>query len=140
VSIEELDGGVQQRSTRSNSCGVDDAVNPAVAGHGRAHATGSSERISKINSVEPDVGAIACNIGGKSLTSSPIAPRDHDPGRTISRGGLGDPGAEPSSSSADQNDLALEEHWRHTSLSRRFAWWASGLPNAASSSFMRPRA
>jgi hypothetical protein len=112
VSVEELDGGVHQCSTRSNTCGVDDAVNPAEAGHGRAHATRSSERISKINSVESDIGAIACKITGKSLTRGPIAPRDHDSGRTFSRGGRGNPGAEPSSTSADQNDLALEEHRR----------------------------
>jgi hypothetical protein len=58
VGVEELDGGVQQRSTRGNTCGVDDAVNPAVPGHGRPHAFGRRERIGKINSVGPDVGSV----------------------------------------------------------------------------------
>ena len=59
MSVEELDGGVQQCSTCGDAGGVDHAVNPAVAGHSRGYGSGSRERIGKINSVETDVGSLA---------------------------------------------------------------------------------
>jgi hypothetical protein len=68
VCVEELDGGVQQRSTCGDTCGVDDAVNPAVAGHGRPHAIGCRERIGKIISVEACFGSVAGQLSGKGLT------------------------------------------------------------------------
>jgi hypothetical protein len=127
VSVEELDGGVRQGSTRGDARGVDDAVNPAVAGHSRAHAPGRSNRIGKINSVEPGVGSVAGQLTGKVLTRCSVAPRDHDPGSTIDRGRSGNSGAEPSISSADQDDLVLEEHVHQTSLSLRSTCSATAL-------------
>jgi hypothetical protein len=109
VSVEDLDGGVQQRSTCGDTRGVDDAVNPAITGHGRAHSRGRVERIGKINRMEPDVGSVAGQLSGKRLTCCRIAPCDHDPGRPLRDSHSGDAGAEPSSSPADQDDLAIEE-------------------------------
>jgi hypothetical protein len=113
VSVEELDGGVQQCSTCGDARGVDDAVNPAVAGHGGAHAPGSRKRIGKINSVETGVGSVAGQLSGEGLTRCSVSPRDHDSGRPIGCSCSGDSGAEPSSSPADQDDLALEEVGAH---------------------------
>ena len=119
MSVEEFDVGVQQCSTRGNTGGVDDAVNPAVASHGGGHGTGSGQRIGKINSLEAYVGPVAGKLSGNGLTRRRVAPRDHDPSRSSGCGRSGDASAESTSSSADQDDLVLEEHRRQTSVSSR---------------------
>jgi hypothetical protein len=86
---------------------------PAVAGHGGAHAPGSRKRIGKINSVETGVGSAAGQLSGEGFTRCSVSPRDHDSGRPIGCSRSGDSVAEPSSSRADQDDLASEEVGAH---------------------------
>jgi len=116
VSVEEFDGGVQQRSTRSETRGVDDAINPTVAVHGSSNSTGGCLRIGKINSVELGVCSVMVELSGKGLTCYAIAPGDHDPGRTRIGSCSGDPGAQPSIFPADQDDLARKKVFAHRDL------------------------
>jgi len=62
--------------------------------------------------VEAHVGSVAGKLSGNGFTGRRVAPRDHDPGRSSDSGRSGDASAQSARSSADHDDLVLEEHRR----------------------------